>query len=93
MTLPRLLLLVVASSVLACRPGTVPGASGSGIEGRVLRGPVTPVCIPDTPCYAPFAATFLVPRAGVTVATFESDSGGRFLVYVPAGAYAIFAYG
>jgi hypothetical protein len=32
-------------------------APGSGLSGKILRGPLTPVCREDRPCYAPFKGT------------------------------------
>jgi hypothetical protein len=89
MSVLRLSLTLLVCSAVACRIGTSPSPPSSGIQGRVLRGPVTPVCIVDQPCYAPFAATFLVQQRGVTVTVFRSDSGGRFLVHLAPGAYTV----
>jgi hypothetical protein len=80
---------VAACAALGCRMTTGPVATSSGVQGRVLRGPVTPVCVVGVPCDAPFAASFSVRQDGRTVATFRSDSTGAFLVWLPAGTYLI----
>jgi hypothetical protein len=85
--LPLLALLVSAAA--GCPMDGLTSSTSSGIRGEVLRGPVTPVCRVDVPCYAPFAATFYVQRAGVTLATLTSDSTGHFVVYLSPGAYTI----
>jgi hypothetical protein len=61
----------------------------SGIRGQVVRGPITPVCTVNQPCYAPFAATFFVEQGRRTVLTFHTDSTGRFLVHLAPGSYTI----
>jgi hypothetical protein len=69
--------------------GTGPDRWDTGLEGVVVRGPIAPVCREGAPCDAPFAARFDVERAGRTVASFESDSGGRFAVRLAPGSYVI----
>jgi hypothetical protein len=81
--------LLLACFAVGCRMETSPPPPSSGIQGQVLRGPVTPVCVVGRPCYLPFAASFLVQQGDATVATFESDSAGRFLVHLSPGTYAI----
>lgn len=61
----------------------------TGLTGLVLRGPITPVCIENVPCDAPFAATFVVTRSGRGVATFASSGDGHFRVMLPPGGYRI----
>ena len=78
---------IVAAITLACGNGTL--SPGTGLIGEVVRGPVTPVCLPDPPCYAPFSAHFTVLRDSATVAAFVSDSQGQFVVWLPPGRYTI----
>lgn len=54
-----------------------------------MRGPVQPVCRVDVPCDAPFSATFTVEQRDRVVATFLSDSNGRFEVRLPPGSYLV----
>jgi hypothetical protein len=78
----------LVAMALACGGGPVAPAT-TGLVGVVLRGPVTPVCLPDPPCDAPFRAHFTVWRASSSVAGFESDTLGRFLVWLPPGRYTV----
>lgn len=67
---------------------TGPGVT-TFLAGVARRGPVAPVCSPGTPCDAPLVATFTV-RAGTRdVATFRSDSLGRFRLRLAAGSYLV----
>jgi len=61
----------------------------TGLTGTVSRGPITPVCRIDTPCDAPFSATFNVQQAGRHVADFQSASDGRFTVFLAPGIYQV----
>jgi hypothetical protein len=54
-----------------------------------VRGPVTPVCLPDPPCTAPFSAHFTVWRDSFPVAAFRSDTLGRFSILLPPGRYTV----
>lgn len=63
----------------------------AGIEGRVMRSPTCPGPVrPGRICEAPFSAVFFVQdREGQQVATFETDTDGRFRVSLPSGAYTV----
>jgi len=63
--------------------------AGTGLEGVVRRGPITPVCRVDEPCDAPFAASFEVRTEQRVVARFRSDSNGLFRVALLAGSYSV----
>jgi hypothetical protein len=78
--------IAIAGIVAACHN---PAALTAELSGTVLRGPVTPVCQVDVPCDAPFSATFEVRREGRRVATFQSDTQGRFTVRLAPGSYVI----
>lgn len=76
------ILLAACSSVTATQLHT-------GITGTVVRGPIAPTCQLGSSCEAPFAARFSVRRGTTLVATFRSDSAGRFTVYVAPGPYTV----
>lgn len=61
----------------------------TGLSGVVMRGPITPVCRVDTPCDAPFTATFSVQRSGRQIAQFRSDASGLFTVFLKPGDYTV----
>jgi hypothetical protein len=82
------LMVSVAMVTLACG-GTAVAPIDSGLVGEVVRGPITPVCMVDRPCDAPFSAHFTVRSDALPIATFVSDTLGQFLVYLPPGRYVI----
>lgn len=61
----------------------------TGLEGTVTRGPVTPVCVVDVPCSAPFSARFAVWQNSRFVSSFRSDDQGRFGVRLEPGTYRL----
>ena len=88
---PRATRAVIASFMLApafaaCGDDT---PIDTGLTGLVLRGPITPVCVTDQPCDAPFAATFTVTRNGRSVRRFTSGADGTFSVLLEPGGYRI----
>src|SRR3954469_18402803 len=66
-----------------------PAALTTGLTGTVTRGPITPVCQAGVPCDAPMQAAFEVRRDGKTVASFQTDAQGRFIVKLAPGTYTI----
>ena len=87
---PRLALLSIV--VLGCsttKPMAGIDVAGTGLEGFVRRGPITPVCRVDEPCDAPFAASFDIRNGQGVVARFQSDSAGHFRVALLPGAYTV----
>jgi len=74
------------AAVLACG---VSQPLDTGLQGQVRRGPITPVCVPELGCDAPFAAGFSVLQGGKPVARFFSDSSGAFLVRLAPGDYLL----
>jgi carboxypeptidase family protein len=63
--------------------------SASGLYGVVTRGPVTPVCVPERPCFRPVAgATIVLSRVG-QVRRVTTDRLGRYRIAVAAGRYAV----
>ena len=61
----------------------------TGLEGVARRGPIQPVCRVDQPCDAPFSARFQVRQGERLVATFQSDSAGRFRTSLTPGRYLV----
>jgi hypothetical protein len=83
----RLLLMIAAVTVARC--GSPASPTNTGLAGVVRRGPVTPVCALNLPCDAPFSATFAVRQGDRTVATFRSDTQGRFETRLSPGTYVV----
>ena len=80
--------LLVSLGLSACMTGSFAGMD-TGLTGLVMRGPTTPVCLPDVPCSAPFSARFAVWQGSHLVASFRSDTQGRFTVALPPGQYRL----
>jgi len=80
-------LVAAVPAIMACA-STGPSPA-TGLTGVVMRGPVTPVCRVDVPCEAPFSAGFTVQRGASRVATFRSDGGGQFTVFLAPGSYTV----
>jgi hypothetical protein len=90
----RALCLATLIAALACAGPANPaadllGGGGTGLEGQMMRGPITPVCRVDVPCDGPFSSWFVVFRGASLVARFHSDSAGAFRVALAPGAYAV----
>lgn len=90
----RALCLATLIAALACAGPANPaadllGGGGTGLEGQVMRGPITPVCRVDVPCDAPFSAWFTVFRNDSLVTRFHSDSSGAFRVALAPGDYVV----
>ena len=66
----------------------------TGVEGIVLRGPTTPVCLAGSPCSAPAPdITVQALKQGTIVAQTATDSNGRFTIPLAVGDYTIKALG
>jgi len=73
----------------ACASGMRPDGVLVRVDGRVVRGPVQPVCQVDVSCDAPFSAGFSVRQGRQAVTHFQSDVNGRFTIRLAPGAYLI----
>jgi len=84
---PLTLLLALVGVAAGCNN---PNALiATGLVGEVVRGPTQPVCVPNVPCEAGFAAKFWVMSGGFNVGSFTSDSAGHFEVRLVEGSYVI----
>lgn len=84
----RLFPLALAAMLLSCKP-EINNALDTGLQGQVIRGPITPVCTENEPCDAPFSAWFIVLKDDREVSRFESDNDGKFTVALDPGVYTI----
>ena len=90
--LGRVLILSAVVSVLAgCGLEAEQGGERGTIEGRVMRGPIMPVCREGVPCDGPFAGAKIIVRAtrGGAEARTVADQAGGFRVDVAAGRYSV----
>lgn len=83
------LLLAFTLGVAGCDYVAITITTDTGLIGIVVRGPVQPVCQAQTPCDAPFGASFTVEQNDRVVATFRSDVQGHFEVHLAPGAYLV----
>jgi hypothetical protein len=84
----QLFALAFAAMLLSCSP-TINNPPSTGLEGQVLRGPITPVCTENEPCDAPFSAWFSVLKDAREVSRFQSDENGEFAVALDPDVYTI----
>jgi hypothetical protein len=81
--------VAVILSVLALSVSAA-GATGSGVYGKVSRGPVTPVCVAERPCSGLAARTMLeFVRQGVVAARIVTAKDGTYQVRLDAGVYLV----
>ena len=85
---------VLATLVLGCGSaggGTASGdATASGLNGRVMRGPTTPVCHIGKPCEEPARGVKLIfSRSGKVVARTTTNEKGRYRIALKSGAYSV----
>ena len=78
---------LVAGALVVPSAGTT---TRSGLYGKVTRGPLTPVCRAETPCYGPaadFTLRFL--RNGVLVREATTAKDGSYRVALSPGTYTV----
>lgn len=82
--------LLVAVAVAAITISSVfAGASVSGLEGRVMRGPTLPVCVAYRMCQTPASATLAFFRGGKEVARVKSGPAGEYRIALAPGVYTV----
>ena len=89
-----LIVAVLGMGILACQwnvTGSEDSVLTTGLEGRVLKGPMCPVVRNDQPCPdQPFSAWFDVfDDQEQRVTRFQSDEEGFFEVALRPGTYTI----
>jgi Carboxypeptidase regulatory-like domain len=83
---------LVAAAGLALVAGTAAAGSWSspgGLFGTLRRGPVTPVCVVERPCYVPVTGATLVFTRGATSARVVTDRAGRYRIGLRPGTYSV----
>jgi hypothetical protein len=84
--------LVVSLVVLSAGASSISaGATTSaGLHGRVMIGPLTPVCTAEVPCYAPAKnVTLRFTRSGYVAQTVTTSDTGRYRILLAPGTYAV----
>ena len=89
---------VTLAPTVDCRAEGVPAGPtatplppvGTGIAGRVRRGPISPVCLAGVPCDGPARGVLVEIDAGHTaVARLRTARDGRFVAHTPPGRYVV----
>jgi hypothetical protein len=93
---PRAHLLGTAAVLtLVLLPALVAGSAAgrtarSGLYGKVTKGPVSPICLPEKPCYvAAKHAKLRFIRHGHVVKRIQTTAKGRYRLALPAGRYTV----
>ena len=87
-----MLLLAALAATLGGAISLAGATVSSGVQGVVLRGPVTPVCRAELPCSAPVAGALVVvrrPTATVAAARGRTDTKGRFSFALAPASYVV----
>jgi hypothetical protein len=85
----RLLASTVAAAGLLVAYATAGTTPASGLQGVVMRGPISPVCRAGVPCDAPARVTLVFSRSGAVKARVRTSAKGRFRVALRPGRYAV----
>jgi hypothetical protein len=78
---------VVAGLLAAC--ATAGSTPESGLQGLVMRGPISPVCRVGVPCEAPAQVTLVFSRSGEVRARVRTTAKGRYRAALRPGRYAV----
>jgi hypothetical protein len=80
-------LLIVAALAFAAPAA---GTTGGGLRGKVMYGPLTPVCVVGTPCWGPAAGiTLRFVRNHAVAASVVTAKDGSYRVALRAGVYSV----
>jgi hypothetical protein len=83
---------LVTAVFVALLPAATVGAAttSSGLHGRVMRGPITPVCVAEHPCSAPAKnLTLFFSRDGHIDARATTNAQGWYRVTLHRGLYSV----
>jgi hypothetical protein len=80
---------IVAAVVVVIPPSVSAGEPSSGLAGRVLRGPVSPVCVTTRPCQVGASVILAFSRTGALVAKVKSTRSGDYRIALAPGVYTV----
>jgi hypothetical protein len=70
--------------------GAGQATTGSGLYGKVSRGPIMPVCIQGQPCDGPaVGVTLKFVRNGALAGKVRTGSGGKYRIRLAPGSYSV----
>lgn len=89
-TVAATLSVTLAALVFVAAHAGAEQVPSSGLRGKVMRGPTTPVCIEAEQCNAPAAGVVLqFWRSGDLVARARTGRAGGYAVRLRAGVYSV----
>jgi hypothetical protein len=80
---------IVAAVLVVIPPSVSAGERSSGLAGRVLRGPVSPVCVTTRPCQVGASVILAFSRNGAVVAKVKSARSGDYRIALAPGSYTV----
>ena len=89
-----MLLVAMAASGLGAAVSTSGATVANGVQGTVLRGPTTPVCMVGRSCSSPVAGALVTIRrvssaASTVAARGRTDAKGHFRFVLPPASYLV----
>src|SRR5438445_10470591 len=84
----RLALTAVGTLALTTATTGAPHALQNGLYGKVMKGPITPVCQVGVPCDGPAHVTLVFTRLGHSF-RIHSASDGAYRIRLTPGIYAV----
>jgi hypothetical protein len=85
----RVVLATIVAVALTAIPTSIASRSSSGLEGKVLRGPISPVCLVTRPCQAATSVLLAFSRQGTVVAEVRSAPTGEYRISLAPGVYSV----
>jgi len=86
----RVLLAGIATAALVAVPASAAsGGQSSGLDGRVLRGAISPACQGVRPCEIGAFVTLAFARHGTVVARVRSAPTGEYRIGLTPGVYSV----
>lgn len=85
-----MLLAGIFTAALAAIPASVAsGGASSGLDGKVLRGAMSPACLTARPCQVGVSVVLAFTRHGTTVAQVKSSPTGDYRIGLAPGVYTV----
>ncbi len=82
-------LVPMVAVALAAAAEPAPSRPSGGLYGLVMRGPVSPVCLPAERCDEPAANATIVLARGDRTIRVRTDRTGRYRVRLAPGRYMV----
>jgi carboxypeptidase family protein len=82
-------MLFVTSVLAAALVTSGAGGSGSGVTGRVVKGPIRPICTSELPCNGPAKGARVTFRRANVVRSTLTGANGRYRIALLPGRYRV----